>query len=62
MRGRVMSVYSLIAAGFMPLGSMLLGSIGSLIGVPLATGLGGVLTIVTAVISARLLVDLRSVE
>jgi MFS family permease len=62
MRGRVMSVYSLIAAGFMPLGSMLLGSLGSLIGVPLATGLGGVLTIVTAVISARLLVDLRSVE
>jgi hypothetical protein len=34
MRGRVMSVYSLIAAGFMPLGSMLLGSLGSVIGVP----------------------------
>lgn len=62
MRGRVMSVYSLIAAGFMPLGSMLLGSVGSLIGVPLATGLGGAITVVTAVISARMLTDIRSVE
>ncbi len=62
MRGRVMSVYSLIAAGFMPLGSMLLGSLGSLIGVPLAVGLGGAVTIATAALSARLLTDIRSVE
>ncbi len=62
MRGRVMSVYSLIAAGFMPLGSMLLGSLGALIGVPLAVGLGGVLTVATAALSARLLTDLRTVE
>jgi MFS family permease len=62
MRGRVMSVYSLIAAGFMPLGSMLLGSLGSVIGVPLAVGLGGALTIVTALLSARLLTDIRAVE
>ena len=62
MRGRVMSVYSLIAAGFMPLGSMLLGSLGSLIGVPLAVGLGGAITIATAALSARLLTDIRSVR
>lgn len=62
MRGRVMSVYSLIAAGFMPLGSMLLGSLGSLIGVPLAVGLGGALTIVTAILSAQMLHDLKSVR
>ncbi|HEX5165668.1 MAG TPA: MFS transporter [Thermomicrobiales bacterium] len=62
MRGRVMSVYSLIAAGFMPLGSMLLGSLGSVIGVPLAVGLGGALTIATAALSARLLTDIRAVE
>ena len=61
MRGRVMSVYSLIAAGFMPLGSMLLGSLGSVIGVPLAVGLGGAVTIATAALSARLLTDIRTV-
>lgn len=62
MRGRVMSVYSLIAAGFMPLGSMLLGSLGSLIGVPLAVGLGGGVTILTALVAARMFNELRNVE
>ena len=62
MRGRVMSVYSLIAAGFMPLGSMLLGSLGSLIGVPLAVGLGGVVTIATAALSAHLVAEVRTAE
>ena len=32
LRGRVMSVYTMIAMGLMPLGSLLLGSIGSLVG------------------------------
>ena len=53
MRGRVMSVYTLIAGGFMPFGSMLLGSLGSVIGVPAAVGIGGVVTIVTAVMVSR---------
>jgi MFS family permease len=60
-RGRVMSVYTLIAAGFMPLGSMLLGGVGAAIGVPLAVGIGGAVTIATALICARLLADLRGV-
>jgi MFS family permease len=62
MRGRVMSVYSLIAAGFMPLGSMLLGSLGALIGVPLAVGLGGAATIATALICARLIREVASLQ
>lgn len=53
MRGRVMSVYTLIAGGFMPFGSMVLGSLGSIIGVPAAVGLGGLITIATAAIVAR---------
>jgi MFS family permease len=60
-RGRVMSVYTLIAGGFMPLGSMLLGSAGSVIGVPLAVGIGGVVTIATAAICARTIAEIRAV-
>jgi MFS family permease len=58
-RGRVMSVYTLIAAGFMPLGSMLLGGVGSLVGVPLAVGLGGIATVATALLWAQLLPEVR---
>jgi MFS family permease len=59
-RGRVMSVYTLIAGGFMPLGSMVLGSAGTAIGVPLAVGIGGAITIATAAFCARRISELRS--
>lgn len=62
MRGRVMSVYTLIAGGLMPLGSMLLGSLGEVIGVPFAVGLGGAVTIVVAIIFVRGLEDVRGVR
>ncbi|HMM43880.1 MAG TPA: MFS transporter, partial [Thermomicrobiales bacterium] len=62
MRGRVMSVYTLIAGGLMPLGSMLLGTLGEAIGVPLAVGLGGVVTIAIAVVFVRRLDDVRGVR
>ncbi len=62
MRGRVMSVYTLIAGGLMPLGSMLLGSLGEAIGVPLAVGLGGVVTIAVAIVFVRGLEDVRGVR
>jgi hypothetical protein len=59
MRGRVMSVYTLIAGGFMPLGSMVLGSAGSVIGVPLAVGLGGVITVALALAGFQMLGEVR---
>ena len=41
-RGRIMSMYTMIAMGMMPLGSMLLGTIADFIGVPETLLLGGV--------------------
>lgn len=62
MRGRVMSVYTLIAGGLMPLGSMILGAAGEKIGVPLAVGIGGVITIIVALGFLRGLEDVRHVR
>ncbi len=42
MRGRVMSLYTLIAAGFTPLGALLVSGLGTLIGLEAATVLGGI--------------------
>jgi MFS family permease len=41
-RGRIMSMYTMIAMGTMPLGSMILGSVASFIGVPETLAFGGV--------------------
>ena len=41
-RGRIMSMYTMIAMGMMPLGSMLLGTIADFIGVPVTLLMGGV--------------------
>jgi len=62
MRGRVMSVYTLIAGGLMPLGSMILGAGGEKIGVPLAVAIGGVITIIVALGFIRGLEDVRHVR
>jgi VIT1/CCC1 family predicted Fe2+/Mn2+ transporter len=59
MRGRVLSVYTLIAGGLMPLGSMVLGSAGSLVGVPLAVAVGGLVTLVTVVVVGRGVEEVR---
>ncbi len=59
MRGRVLSVYTLIAGGLMPLGSMVLGSAGAAIGVPLAVTIGGVVTILTTLVIARGIDEVR---
>jgi hypothetical protein len=59
MRGRVLSVYTLIAGGLMPLGSMVLGSAGSLVGVPLAVAAGGLVTLLTVVIVGRGVEEVR---
>jgi MFS family permease len=53
MRGRVMSIYTMIFLGFMPLGSWLLGSIASVTSLPVAFALGGVVLIAAVAIIAR---------
>jgi MFS family permease len=53
MRGRVMSIYTMIFLGFMPLGSWLLGSIASVTSLPVAFVLGGVVLIAAVAITAR---------
>jgi len=53
MRGRVMSIYTMIFLGFMPLGSWLLGSIASVTSLPVAFVLGGVALIGAVAIIAR---------
>jgi hypothetical protein len=53
MRGRVMSIYTMIFLGFMPLGSWLLGSVASVTSLPAAFVMGGVALIVGVAIVAR---------
>ncbi len=53
MRGRVMSIYTMIFLGFMPLGSWLLGSIASVTSLPVAFALGGAVLIAGVAITAR---------
>jgi hypothetical protein len=48
LRGRVASLYGLIQLGLMPMGIMIEGSIGSIIGVPLTVMLGGCVILVSA--------------
>jgi MFS family permease len=59
MRGRVMSVYSLIPMGVMPLGSMILGSIGATIGTPITVAAGAAIVLVFAILSFRLFEAVR---
>jgi predicted MFS family arabinose efflux permease len=48
LRGRVMSVHTMVFMGFMPLGQMVLGSVGTLIGINNAFLVGGVLVTLLA--------------
>jgi hypothetical protein len=48
LRGRVASIYGLIQLGLMPMGVMIEGSLGSVIGVPLTVTLGGLVIMVSA--------------
>jgi hypothetical protein len=50
MRGRVISVFSMIALGLVPAGSLLLGSIASFIGLPYTLVGGGALSLLLAVL------------
>jgi MFS family permease len=50
MRGRAISVFSMIMLGFVPLGSLALGSLATLIGLPRAMVLGGAVSLVLAMV------------
>lgn len=50
LRGRVMSVYSMMFMGMAPLGSLLAGSLAGIIGAPQTVALGGAVCLVAAVI------------
>ena len=51
LRGRVMSVYTTVFAGSVPAGGLVMGAIASNFGVPLALGIGGVLSLGVAVLA-----------
>ncbi len=55
MRGRVMSLYTLIAAGFTPLGSLLVSTLGTWIGLQVATIIAGTVLMVMVIVGYRLL-------
>ena len=48
LRGRVMSVQTMVFIGFMPLGQMVLGSVGTLVGINNAFLVGGVIVTLLA--------------
>ena len=52
LRGRVMSVQTMVFIGFMPLGQMLLGSVGTLVGINYAFFIGGVFVTLLAAFAA----------
>jgi MFS family permease len=60
MRGRTMALYSLIPMGFMPLGTMALGSVGDVFGVPITVAGGAVIVVAATLLAARFLPAVRS--
>ena len=62
LRGRVASIYGLIQLGLMPMGVMIEGTIGSLIGVPITVTLGGMVILFTAAIGLLRIPALRRLE
>lgn len=60
LRGRVMSLYSMMFMGMAPLGALLAGSLAELIGAPGTVGGGGVLCMLAAVWFRRRLPDIRA--
>jgi predicted MFS family arabinose efflux permease len=62
LRGRLISMYAFIMMGFMPLGSMFVGSLGELIGVPPTVALGGAVSLLVLVGTMLKVPRLRSLE
>lgn len=59
MRGRVMAAYTLIPMGLMPLGQMVLGSVGDVAGVPLTVAVGALLVVVFTLAAIPILPEVR---
>jgi MFS family permease len=59
LRGRVMSVYSMMFMGMAPLGALLAGGLADIVGAPATVGLGGAVSIVGALLFWRKLPELR---
>ena len=59
LRGRVMSVYTMVFMGLMPLGSMVMGSIGSVVGTDAGLLVGGVACTVVALYAGLRIAPLR---
>jgi len=62
LRGRVMSVYSLIFFGFMPIGALLAGSFAQHFGSPLTVVLGALVCLVVATLTWVFVPDLRALQ
>jgi len=62
LRGRVASIYGLIQLGLMPMGVMIEGTLGSIIGVPVTVTLGGMLILVSASAGLLRIPALRRLE
>jgi MFS family permease len=52
LRGRAMSVHTMVFMGFMPLGQMILGSVGTVFGINTAFFIGGCIVMVVAAFAA----------
>ncbi|HVR41710.1 MAG TPA: MFS transporter, partial [Thermoanaerobaculia bacterium] len=61
LRGRVMSVYSMMFMGMGPFGALLAGSIAERIGAPATVAAGGAITIIAAIVFSLRLPSLRDV-
>ncbi len=59
LRGRVMSIWTLVSFGLMPIGSLVFGAIAQFWGAPLALGLGGVICGIAAIATLVLNSTLR---
>lgn len=59
LRGRVMSVYSMMFMGMAPFGALMGGAVAEHIGAPMAVAIGAVASIVAAIVFGMRLPDLR---
>lgn len=59
LRGRVMSIWTLVSFGMMPIGSLIFGALAQIWGAPVALGIGGAICAVTAVVAMVFSATLR---
>ena len=62
LRGRLISMYAFIMMGFMPSGSMFVGSLGELVGVPQTVAAGGAVSLLILLGTVLKVPRLRTLE